>query len=105
MNVLLICSITYIFFGFTYLLIPVPEWYVMLSIYLLFKWIFNYRTCTLSYYEVKLRNVQINEGFLYQFLESVVDLRYNKYIFIIYLIQILIICKFYSNRTYNRLYM
>jgi hypothetical protein len=98
---LLIFSITYTFFGFLYLLIPVPEWYVMLSMYLLFKWIFNYRKCTLSYYEVKLRNVHIDDGFLYRFLESVVDLRYHKYISIIYLMQILIICKFYFNSKHR----
>lgn len=98
-TLLFVCAITYISLGFVFLfMIPTPEWYVMLSIYLLFKWIFNYRKCTLSYYEILLRNVNIKEGYLYQFLESVVDLRDNQYIIIMYLLQISIIYKYFLKK-------
>lgn len=96
---LFLCSITYILLGFVYLLmIPTPEWYVMLSIYLLFKWIFNYRKCTLSYYEILLRNVNIRQGYLYQFLESVIDLRDNPYIISIYSLQTAIISRYFFEK-------
>ncbi len=59
------------------------EWSIAICIYLLFKWIFDYHKCTLSYLECKIRNVKKEDGFLYNFLENIIILNKseNKYIF------------------------
>lgn len=58
-------------------------------IYLLLKWVFDYHKCTLSYMEVKFRNVPKEEGYLYQTLEQVMEVnrspcrfRYSVYTFV-----------------------
>jgi hypothetical protein len=53
----------------------IPFWYATLTIYVIFKWLFNYRKCTISYLEIKLRRVPKTNGLLYNYLESLVDLR------------------------------
>lgn len=80
----------YVFLGLLYLsgrVGPVPEWYLMLSLYLGFKWIFDYRKCTLSYLECKLRGVPREEGYLNRFLDELVDLRNEKWIGGVYALQ------------------
>jgi hypothetical protein len=57
--------------------------YIVLLLFFLFKFITNYRKCTLSYIECKLRNVKKEEGYLHSFLERIVDLRYTDHIYII----------------------
>ena len=69
----------------------IPEWYAMLTLYLFFKWIFNYRKCSISYYEFKLRGVKKEEGYLYQFLEKLIDFRYSKKIYVIIIFQMYIL--------------
>ena len=74
----------------------IPETYLMITMYLCFKWIFNYRKCTLSYYEVKLRGIKKEEGYLYRFLERLVDFRNNQlFIYPMLLFQIVIIFLYY----------
>lgn len=84
----------YVLLGLAYLsgkVGPVPEWYLMLSLYLGFKWIFDYRKCTLSYLECKLRGVPREMGVLNRFLDDLVDLRQQRWIGVIYAFQALII--------------
>tara|TARA_B110001469_G_scaffold123747_1_gene136255 strand:- start:6220 stop:6561 length:342 start_codon:yes stop_codon:yes gene_type:complete len=45
--------------------------------YLLFKWLSNYRKCTFSYIECKIRKVKKEKGYLYNFLENIFNI--NKY--------------------------
>ena len=75
-----------------------------LSIFMLLKWIFNYRKCTFGYWECKLRNVKRKRGIINNFCEYYGDLiycDYNIYLFIIlmsvYTIQLI---KFIKS-TYN----
>lgn len=56
--------------------------YVGISIFIMFKIIFNYNKCTISYIECKLRNVKKEKGYLFQFFEELINYRYNNYIFI-----------------------
>lgn len=49
---------------------------VLLCTYLLFKWITDYRMCTISYLEFKIRGVPKESGVLYNFLEDLID--FNK---------------------------
>ena len=76
----------------------IPESYVMLSLYLSFKWIFNYRKCTLSYYEVKLRGVRKEDGYLYQFLEKLVNFRNNELIIPVIVFQLIVILYYFRNK-------
>ena len=66
-----------------------PKYYIGILIFLTFKWIFNYRKCTFSWLECKIRGVKKEEGYLNNFLDNIVDIRYSKNIYII-----LIICFF-----------
>ena len=59
--------------------------YIFLIFFISFKWIFNYRNCTFSRIECILRRVKKNDGYLYNFLETITDIRYDKHI-IIYII-------------------
>jgi hypothetical protein len=66
---------------------PVSEWYIMLTLYLGFKWIFNYRKCTLSYFECLFRGVPRKQGYLNRFLDELVDLREERWIYAVYMVQ------------------
>lgn len=59
---------------------------VTICIYLLFKWVTNYRKCTISYIEIKLRNVKKEQGVLYNFLEDLIDFNTCEYRHILYTI-------------------
>lgn len=61
-----------------------PNWFFAIIVFFGFKWLFNYRKCTISYIEVKLRGVKKEEGYLYRFLNDIVDYRYNSNIYLIY---------------------
>lgn len=45
-----------------------------ICIYLLIKWLTDYRKCTVSYIECKLRGVKKEAGYLYQYLEPIFNL-------------------------------
>ena len=66
---------------------------MLLISFLLLKWIFNHRKCTLSYIECKIRNIKKEKSYIYNYCEFFGDLIYNKYndiLFIILLILLLI---------------
>lgn len=65
---------------------PLPAWYIAFIIYFSFKWITNYRKCTISYIECKVRGVKKEEGYLYNFLNDMTDLRYSQDILYIFLL-------------------
>jgi hypothetical protein len=53
----------------------IPRQYAVIVGYFLFKMITDYDKCTLSYIECKLRNVKKEDGYIYDFLHSIVDLK------------------------------
>lgn len=65
--------------------------YIVLFIFISFKTICNYKKCTISYIECKLRGVKKEEGYLYIFLQNFINIRYTKYfpLFICYIIIVL----------------
>lgn len=65
-----------------------------LCMFFLIKWIFNYRKCTISYIECKLRGIKKEEGFVFNIMEEILDINKSKYKYYIY---IFIICVFYIN--------
>ena len=44
---------------------------ITVAMYFLFKWLMDYRKCTVSYIECKLRGVPKERGYLYRFLEAI----------------------------------
>lgn len=48
--------------------------------YFLFRWITNYRKCTISYLECKLRGVKKDDGYIYNILNPLFDVnkKYNR---------------------------
>jgi len=83
-----IIIIVYLLIGILYTFIDkiVPEQYIILIIFICLKMFFNYRKCTISYLECKLRNVKREDGYLASFLDHAVDLGQSKYNLIIYAI-------------------
>lgn len=79
-----------------------PRWLYALTVYTLFKWIADYRKCTVSYIEVKLRGVAKEEGYLYNFLNALVDFRYHPCAKWVYLYQ-LVFVYYYGAKTRVRL--
>ncbi len=57
--------------------------YMIISAFMFFKIVMNYYQCTISYIECKIRNVKKEEGYLYNFLNNFIELRYNKYFIIL----------------------
>ena len=69
--------------------------YLTFVIFFVFKWIFNYRKCTISYIEYRLRDSKRDDCILYNFLENMVNLRYNKNLYKIYFLCIVILYDFF----------
>lgn len=75
--------------------------------FILIKWIYNYRKCTLSYIECKIRCIKKQESYIYNFCDFFGDLIYSKYndillliLLLLYIINIIrLIIKY--NRIYN----
>ena len=66
---------------------------ILLCLFLLFKWITDYRLCTLSYLEIKVRNVSKEEGLLYNFLENLIDFNKSDCRYFLYFIIFCILLK------------
>jgi hypothetical protein len=86
LEIIYIFVITYLVIGFAYVMcdIQFPNCFFALTMFFGFKWLFNYRKCTISYIEVKLRGVKKEEGYLYRFLNYIVDFRYNPNVYLVY---------------------
>ena len=69
----------------------VPEKYGVIVGFCMFKILTNYRKCTFSRLECKLRKVKREEGVLASYLDRMVDLRYSKYKYIIYVASAILI--------------
>ncbi len=69
-----------------------------ICIFFLAKWITNYRKCTISYIECKVRGVKKEKGYVYNIMEEIYDINKSKYKYLIYLFVIIV---FYVN--YNKI--
>ena len=83
----------YLLIGFLYLFKDrvIPQRYIVLIAFFTFKLIFNYRKCTFSYLECKIRNVKKEDGVLASLMDHIVDLRYTKLKYVLYIISALFI--------------
>lgn len=70
-----------------------------ISTYFLFRWITNYRKCTLSFIECKIRGVKKEKGIIYQILDPIFDINKLPIIKKLPIYTILFII-FYKNTSY-----
>ena len=75
---------------------------VLFSIFILLKWVFNYRACTFGYYECKIRNVKKNKGFINNFCEYFGDLIYSEYNYIYFIILLIIYFNIFHVKNISR---
>lgn len=70
---------TYHIYGMIYIMLNLmlPYWFMSLGLYMGFKVLFNYRKCTISYLECKIRGVKREDGYLNCLLDGLVNLRNN----------------------------
>ena len=76
----------------------IAQWYIIILYFMLFKIIFNYKKCTVSYFECKLRNVKKEKGYLYRFLDKFINLRYEPYKHLIIILYTIFFSLFYFYR-------
>jgi hypothetical protein len=102
-----IIVIVFIIIGLLYKFIDnfIPPNYIALVGFCTFKMVFNYKKCTFSYLECKMRKVKREEGLLASFLDHVVDLRTSKYSHLLYILSVffLINAPFKQMIDYNKL--
>jgi hypothetical protein len=100
-------EINFIYLIFLFLLIGIihillnkklNEYYMSILIFFLVKMIFNYRKCTISYIECKLRNVKKESGYINNFVNQIIDTRETNKIIFIYIYAFIII---YFNFNFN----
>ena len=65
--------------------------YIVILIFMLFKIITNYRLCTISYIECKVRGVKQKDGYLNRVLDPIIDLRNTNHIYFIIVISFVIL--------------
>jgi len=92
-------EIIYIFIIYLFLILgilyikegAIPRNYIAIIVYFLFKMISSYDKCTLSYIECKLRKVKKEDGYIYDFLHSIVSVRETPHKLYIYITAIIFI--------------
>ena len=80
-----------LFVWFLYKANKLPQWYIIILYFIVFRMVFDYNKCTISYIECKLRGVPKKFGYIYQFLQSINDLRNNSFMFYISIIMAVIV--------------
>ena len=71
------------------------SWLMALVLFFTIKWLLNYRKCTISYIEVKLRGVKKEEGLIYNYLNKCVDLRQKKIIYLFYFLSFILLVDYF----------
>jgi hypothetical protein len=74
------------------------EYYIGILVFFLVKMIFNYRKCTISYIECKLRNVKKDKGYINNFMNDIIDFREKDESVFLYIYAFIII---YFNFNFN----
>ena len=81
--------------------LAIPTSYIKLLLFLFLKIVFDYTKCTISYIEVKLRGVKKEEGYLYNLLISLNNIRNHKdFLILFFIINIFIFYNFIKNFFY-----
>ena len=75
MNDTKLLIVLYCLLGILFTLQKLPHWYISILLFIAIKMIFNYRKCTISYIECKIRGVTKDLGYINSILDPIVDLR------------------------------
>lgn len=90
-------------YGIYYMVLnlAIPTSYIKLLLFLFLKIVFDYTKCTISYIEVKLRGVKKEDGYLYNLLTSLNNIRNHKdFLILFFIINIFIFYNFIKNFFY-----
>ena len=100
MDNILIFILIYLFYGILNILLNknLNKIYIGILLFFLFKTIFNYRKCTISYLECKLRKVKKEQGYLNRFMDKIIDIRYSNISIILYIYSFLIIYYYFIEK-------
>ena len=84
---------TYALVGLLYCFVDkyIPGKFCIIVMFIMFKMIFNYKKCTFSYMECKLRKVKRQDGYLASFLDHIVDLRNTPHKYVLYTIGLILL--------------
>jgi hypothetical protein len=77
--------------------------YIALILFFTLKWIFNYRNCTISYIEYRLRNSIKENCILYNFLENLMEIRNNNHIVVFYILGCFLLYDYFIKKN-NKIY-
>lgn len=73
--------------------------YITLILFFILKWTLNYRKCTITYIEYKLRNSKKENCILYRLIDNIMDLRYNKNIIGFYFLSLILLFDYFIIKT------
>jgi hypothetical protein len=65
----------------------------VLIMFFLFKWITNFRKCTVIYIESKIRNIHYKETFTYNSFKPILDVNTHKFKYLIFICMFLLFIK------------
>ena len=101
----MILFIVYLFLFLGLILIlndsTIPKVYMVILLFFVIKLLINYRNCTVSYIECKLRKVKKEQGYLNRFMDSIIDLRYTPHVYIIYFLSAIILYYYFIVKKNN----
>ena len=84
---MLIIIYLFLFIGIITILLnkKINKIYIFILVFLLLKTIFNYRKCTMSYIECKVRDVKKENGYINNLLNQIINIRDKDEIVFIYI--------------------
>ena len=91
MNIIIIIFFSFLFISSFIDNIYINKHAMTLCIFFLIKWTTNYRKCTISYLECKLRGVKKEEGYIYNNIEKILNLNTSNNKYFIYLFTIIVL--------------
>ena len=68
-----------------------PFLVIITATFFMLKWLTDYRKCTISYIECKLRNIKKEDGYVNCILNDIIDLNKLKYRYLLYFYVIIVI--------------
>ena len=100
----------YLFFGYYHIYMnkELDIIYSVILLYFTIKILINYRKCTISYIECKIRNVKKEKGYINNFFNDLFDIRYEskekKYTLLILSLILIYYCFFIKNSEIKSVY-
>ena len=89
----LIFLYSYLFIGFLFTILEkdLHPIYLICLLFVSFKFIFEYRVCSVAYLECRMRDIKRDKSYMNKFLDPIVDLRYTDHVYTLSLLSFLIL--------------